>query len=219
MSVEQRVRPRTVLAVVLSVVFALLVHASLVEGLPPTLGALLSLVPLAACALWIAGRTRHRLILFAIFALAAAAIVFEWNALERHFPDLFFVEHASINLLLAFVFGRTLAAGHEPLVSRFARIVHGTIPPEVERYTRHVTLAWTLFFLAIFTASCVLYLGGWLTAWSVLANFLSPILLGAMFAIEYLVRLRALPHWERVGILGGIRAFTRHFGTARFEPR
>jgi uncharacterized membrane protein len=219
MSLEQRVRPLAVLAVVLSVVFVLLVHAVLVEGLPPTLGALLSLVPLTACALWIAGRTRHRIVLFAIVALAAAAIVLEWNALERHFPDLFFVEHAGINLVLAIVFGRTLAAGHEPLVTRFARMVHGAIPPEVESYTRRVTIAWTLFFLAIFTASCVLYLGGWLTAWSLLANFLSPILLGAMFAIEYVVRLRALPHWERVGILGGIRAFTRHFGTARFEPR
>ena len=219
MSAGQRVRPLAVLAVVLSVAFALLVHATLVEGLPPTLGALLSLVPLAACALWIAGRTRHRIVLLTLFALAAAGVVLEWNTLERHFPDLFFVEHASINLVLALVFGRTLAAGHEPLVSRFARMVHGTLPPEVERYTRGVTVAWMLFFLAIFTASCVLYLGGWLTQWSVLANFLSPILLGTMFGVEYLVRLRTLPHWERVGILGGIRAFTRHFGTARFEPR
>jgi uncharacterized membrane protein len=219
MSGNQRVRPLAVLAVVLSIIFAFLVHATLIEGLPPTLGALLSLVPVTACAFWMAGRTRHRITLLALFALVAAAIVLEWNELERHFPDLFFVEHAGVNLALAFVFGRTLGAGHEPLVSRFARMVHGAIPPEVERYTRRVTLAWTLFFLAIFTASCVLYLGGWLTQWSVLANFLSPVLLGAMFAVEYLVRLRALPHWERVGILRGIRAFTRHFGTARFEPR
>ena len=219
MSGERRARAWGALAVALSIAFAVLVHAALIDSLSPTLGALLSLVPVVACAFWVAGRTRHRLVLLAILALVAVAIAFEWNALERNFPNLFFVEHAGFNLVLATVFGRTLLAGHEPLVTQFARMVHGTIPPEVERYTRKVTIAWTIFFLALFAASCVLYIGGWLTAWSVLANAVSPILLGAMFVIEYLVRLRALPHFERVGIMGGIRAFTRHFSTARFEPR
>ena len=53
-----------------------------------------------------------------------------------------------------------------------------------------------------------------------LANFVNPILLGAMFVIEYVVRHRVLPDWERVGVLGGVRAFSRHFQAARFEaPR
>jgi len=41
-----------------------------------------------------------------------------------------------------------------------------------------------------------------------------------MFVAEYGVRHRVLPNWERVGIFGGIRAFARHFQSARFEaPR
>lgn len=92
--------------------------------------------------------------------------------------------------------------------------------PEVLRYTRRVTAAWTLLFVALFAASCALFFGGFVAAWSLLANIVSPLLLGAMFVVEYAVRLRVLPHWERVGILGGIRAFSRHFDSARFEaPR
>jgi uncharacterized membrane protein len=64
----------------------------------------------------------------------------------------------------------------------------------------------------LFLLSCALYLGGFLAAWSLLANILTPILIAAMFVVEYAVRHRVLPGWERVGVLGGIRAFSRHFG-------
>jgi uncharacterized membrane protein len=51
----------------------------------------------------------------------------------------------------------------------------------------------------------------------VLANILSPLLVGAMFVIEYLVRMRALPDWERAGLLGGVHAFRRHMRAV--QPR
>ncbi len=209
-----------VFVVVLSAGFAMLAHASIIEGVPPAVGALLSLLPVAILALWALRRSRHRILVVAVIAAVAAAIVLGWETLERHFPDLFFVEHAGANLVLALVFGRTLGAGKEPLVSKFARMIHGELPPEVVRYTRQVTVAWTVFFLMLFAASCVLYFGRFLPAWSLLANILSPLLVATMFVVEYIVRHRVLPNWERVGIMGGIRAFSRHFNNARFEaPR
>lgn len=220
MTPAHRSGSRVALVGLLSVAFALLAHAAIIDGVSPTVGALLSLVPVAAFALWAMRRSRHREALLAVFALAGVGLWLGWGQLERHFPSLFFVEHAGANLLLGVLFGRTLAAGREPLCTRFARIIHGALPPEVLRYTRRVTLAWTAFFAALFTFSCALYLGGFLAAWSLLANIASPILVGAMFVAEYAVRMRALPHWERIGILGGVRAFSRHFGAARFEaPR
>jgi uncharacterized membrane protein len=208
------------LAVVLSAGFAILAHASIIEGVPPAVGALLSLVPLAFIAAGALRRARRPAPWLALLAVAAVAIVPGWGMLERHFPGVFFLEHAGINLALAFFFGRTLAGGREPLITRFARMIHGELPPEVVRYTRQVTLAWTILFLTLFALSCTLYLGGWLAAWSVLANIASPLMVGAMFVVEYAVRHRVLPDWERVGILGGLRAFSRHFGGARFEaPR
>jgi len=208
------------LAVVSSVSFALLAHFAIVDGIPASMGALLSLVPLAALVAWAIRRSRRPLLLGILAALAGVGLWIGWPQLVRHFPDLFFVEHAGANLALALVFGRTLVGAHEPLVTRFARLLHGTLPLEVERYTRSVTLAWTIFFSALFTLSCALYLGRFLAPWSFLANIASPVLIGAMFVVEYAIRLRALPNWERVGILGGMRAFSRYFASARLEtPR
>ena len=203
------------LGIALSAAFAVLAHAALVEGVSPAVGAALSTLPLVLLVLWFARRTRHRAAIVIAALAVGLALWLGWGRLERHFPDLLFVEHAASNLFLAVLFGRTLAGGREPLITTFARLVHGSLPPEVLRYTRSVTIAWTLFFAALFTASCALYLTGERAAWSVLANFATPIGVGAMFAIEYAVRHRVLPHWERVGILGGVRAFSRHFSQAR----
>ena len=220
MTAEHRRRLQVALLVVLSVGFAVAAHAALVKGIPPTAGALLSLVPVSLFLGWAAVRSRHRAAAAAVLALAAIALALGWAHLERHFADVFFVQHVTINLVLAAVFGRTLFGGREPLVTRFALMIHGELPAEVARYTRRVTVAWTALFLAIVAASCTLYLGGWLAAWSFLANFLNPLLLVAMFVLEYAVRHRVLPDWERVGVMGGVRAFSRHFQAARFEvPR
>ena len=60
---------------------------------------------------------------------AVAAVWLGWPLLEQHFPSMFFVEHAGANLVLAIVFGRTLArGGREALCTRFARLLHGEIP-------------------------------------------------------------------------------------------
>jgi uncharacterized membrane protein len=56
------------------------------------------------------------------------------------------------------------------LVARFARAMHGD-PAHVARYCRSVTIAWTIFSAAL-RALFSLYVGGYLAAWSVLANIL-----------------------------------------------
>ena len=220
MTPERRKGLQVGFLVAVSVGFAVLAHAAIVKGVSPTVGALLSLVPATVFLAWVVSRTRHRVAGGLALAAAAAALALAWPQLERHFPDVLFLEHVTINVALAVVFGRTLFGGREPLVTHFARMIHGELPAEVERYTRKVTIAWTALFLGICAASCALYLAGMLAAWSFLANFLNPLLLVAMFVLEYFVRHRVLPDWERVGVLGGVRAFSRHFHGARFEaPR
>ncbi|HXS51216.1 MAG TPA: hypothetical protein VN782_01690 [Usitatibacter sp.] len=210
---------RAVLAF-LSVCGVVLLHFAIVGRVAPALGAALSLVPAALLAAWLARRTRHREWAIAAIVLVALALWRGWAGLERVFPSVFYAEHAGSNLALAFVFGRTLAAGREPLCTRFARILHGgTLPPGVAGYTRRLTAAWTIFFIALCALSSALYFGGWLEAWSLLATVLSPLLLALMFAGEYAVRIRSLPEVERVGFLGGIRAFSRHFAAAPAQGR
>ena len=213
-------RAWVVLGAVLAAGFAVAAHAALVQGLPPAAGALLSLVPLSLLVLGFFRRTGPRIAALVIVAAGVAAVALEWPALERHFPSVFFLEHAGGNLLLAVVFGRTLFGGREPLVTTFARIAHGGLTPALARYTRKVTIAWTMFFVALFATSAILYGTGMLAAWSLLANLLSPLLIAVMFVVEYAIRHFALPDLERIGILGGVRAFSRHFHPAHPEaPR
>lgn len=217
---EARKRSVRAALVVLSICCAIAAHFAIVDRFSPALGAVLSLVPIALLLAWALRRSGRRAWTIAALVLGAAALWVGWGPLERNFAGLFFVEHAGGNLALAFVFGRTLTEGREPLCTRFARLLHASLPPEVEAYTRRITLAWTVFFAALAGVSAALYLGGYLAAWSLLATVLSPILLALMFVAEYAVRLRALPHWERIGIFGAIRAFSRHFATARLQtPR
>ena len=219
MTAGLRRRLGVALAVVLSVGFAVMAHGALVQAFSPAVGAVVSLIPVALLLWWALGQSRLRFVALVLLALIALALALRWEQLERHFPSLFFLEHAGANLLLAVIFGRTLAPGQEPIVTRFARIMHPELPPEVVRYTRKVTIAWTTFFLALFAFSCGLYSGGFIEAWSLLANILSPILIGAMFVLEYAVRLRALPNWHRIGVLGSVRAFSRHFQAQRAAAR
>jgi len=130
-----------------------------------------------------------------------------WGTLERNFTWAYFIQHAGTNLMLAAVFGVTLARGRQALCSRFAEAVHGSLAPEVLRYTRQLTLAWTLFFIAVSGVSALLFAFAPIETWSIFANFMTFPLVMLMFAVEFLIRLRKLPNLERHNILDGILAF------------
>lgn len=220
MTPDRRRRFARAVLVLLSLAFAVLAHFTIVRRFSPALGAVLALLPAALVALWAVRRSRHRAWAIAALVLAVAGLWAGWDTVERHFPSVFLVEHAGMNALLAWVFGRSLVGGREPLCTRFARLLHSRLPPEVVAYTRGITIAWTIFFATLSTLSIALYAAGFLEAWSLLATLLSPVLVALMFVGEYAVRLRALPNWERIGVLGGIRAFSRHFAAAPAEsPR
>ena len=201
----------------LAVCAAIVAHRAIEGRLPPSLGAILSLVPIAALSVWAARRASHRAWIIA-GALALGILLWTcWDALVRNFSGVVFFEHAGGNLLLAYLFGRTLLRGHEALCTRFARMVHGSLPPRVVEYTRRITLAWTIFFAALCVLSVTLHSAGFEYAWSLLATIGSTLLLALMFVGEYVVRMRVLPDWKRVGILDGVRAFSRHVAAARLE--
>ena len=216
MTSERRTRSAIVALALLSVAGAAAAHYAIALGHAPVLGALVAMGPLAVL-LFVALRRSHGPLLWLVLAAAGTALCLGWDALERHFSSVYFLEHVGANLFLGAVFGRTLFGATEPLCSRFARMVHGPLPPEVARYTRQVTLAWTLFFLAIAALSCTLFLGGYIAAWSVLANFLTLPLVTAMFVIEYAVRRRVIKEWWHGSILDGVRAFWRHPETTRVQ--
>ena len=155
---------------------------------PPLVALLVGVLPLAAVALASALQlpAGWRASMLALWAAAAAALVFRWEQLETHAALFYFVQHAGAMGFLAMTFGATLWAGHpQALCSRIARVM--TPQPLDEsyyRYTWQVTLAWTLFFVVMGGLSVALFILASAATWSLFANIGTPLLVGGMFVLE-----------------------------------
>jgi uncharacterized membrane protein len=100
--------------------------------------------------------------------------------------------HWSIYASLLTTFALTLRPGRTPLITSMAHRLHGALSDEMIRYTRGVTIAWSLFFAAQLLTSILLFSFAPLTVWSVFVNLLDVPLVATMFAAEYAYRLYAL---------------------------
>jgi uncharacterized membrane protein len=107
------------------------------------------------------------------------------------------IMHWTIYSSLLLTFALTLRPGREPLISAMTRRLHGLLSDEVVVYTRRVTLAWCGFFAAQLMMSITLFFFAPLVVWSFFVNILDIPLVVAMFAAEYMVRLRCLRHPPR----------------------
>jgi len=177
------------------------------------LGALIALGPALAALLWIAWRTRRR----SWLTLAGAAcLMVALLVLRQGLPSLtvlYPLPSIFAFLLMLVVFGRTLAPGREPLVTGLARRVHGTLPPEIEAYTRRVNWAWCVFFAAMALASALLFEFASLESWSLFVNVLTLPLIALMFVAEYAYRIARFRDFAHVPLLTAVRAF-REWGRA-----
>ncbi|SPB13848.1 membrane protein [Caballeronia novacaledonica] len=182
-------------------------HAASTPG-AHALGLALVLAPILLIALNASTRSPARAWLLPLWALACAALWVERAPLTAHFGWGLWLEHACFNLALAWMFGRTLVHGREPLCTQFATLVHGKLEPRAARYTRRVTAAWTLFFIATALVSTVLFACASIVAWSTFANYLALPLVGLMFVAEYACRRFALPDMKPSSIMDAVRAYT-----------
>jgi uncharacterized membrane protein len=160
-------------------------------------GVAVVVAPLLLIALAAAARTPHRGWLLPLWACGCAALWLARAPLVRHFEWGAYLEHLSINLVMAFVFGRTLAAGRQPLCSQF-------------------TFAWTAFFLAIASVSTLLFVTAPLVVWSTFANYMTLPLVAVMFVGEHAWRRVALPNVQRPTMFAAARAY-RHTMHGRAE--
>ncbi len=153
---------------------------------------------------WASGQYRIYWLAAIVVALVTDGL-FDWPTLSP--PAVLLAQHAGLNACLASLFGLSLRPGANALVTRMAGAIHGALPPEMIRYTRQVTWAWTLFFITITVASLTLFLAGQPYWWSVLANILNMPLVILMFAAEYTFRLRHLPHIQHASVRDSLQAF------------
>ena len=137
--------------------------------------------------------------------LAAASLFFVG------LPDaqwLLYVPPVAINLMLCWLFARTLAAGRVPLIARFAMLEQGTLSDELAAYTRTLTWLWTLLFAGAALASVVLALSGNRDAWSLFTNLVNYLLVAALFLGEFAyrrLRFRNYRHQSPLQLLRNVR--------------
>jgi len=138
---------------------------------------------------------------------------------------LLFLPPILINAFMAWLFGHTLGAGRQPLIERIIRALHDgrdDIDETVVGYARRLTVAWTALFIALATVNFGLAAlatpGGLLLAtgttppitvpleaWSLFANVINYLVVGAMFAVEFQVRRRRFPQQSYRGFFDFLR--------------
>ena len=205
MNWRRRVQLAAVVAVV--VAYAGLSHYSNSAARTHDLGVGLALAPVFAVGLMLIWRWTH--LLLALLAAAAAAVLLRhyWSVLEGNFSVVYLLQEGGFYSLMAASFGLSLRRNRVALCTRLADQVHGPLSAEEILYTRRVTAAWTLFFVAITTVTLGLYAFAPLRIWSMFANFYVWPLIGLMFVAEYAVRRRVLPQVQRPGILAAVRVY------------
>lgn len=187
-----------------------LVHWAVSSDPRSGLGELLTIAPLAAALVWFLGRSWRGRLGLAALVLASVGGWIAWRAAGADPALVYVTPHVGAYLFMLWLFGHTLMPGHEALVTRLARLVHGTLPEEIERYTRNVTRAWCLFFAGMALTSLLLFTFAPLAVWSVFANLLNLPLVAAMFLAEYLYRILRYPNFSHASIRETVRAFQKH---------
>ena len=164
---------------------------------------------LAAALAW----QRQQRVFAAVLALAAAVLLFQardGGGLSSE--SIYVAEHVAIHLLLATVFGLTLKAGRESLITALARRVHGSLTPDMEIYSRKVTVVWTIYFLAMAAVSALLFAFASFVTWAAFATLATPCAMAALFVGEHLLRYRLHPEFERATLAQAMRAYASRGG-------
>lgn len=192
----------------LIIAWAALAHYGIAGDAPADLSAALATAPIVALVVILLWRVGNPLWI-ALGGLAILGLLaLSWPSLRQNIAVLYYVQHLGTNLALGALFGRSLFGGHDSLVTQFAKLAHdGVISPAKARYTRQVTIAWTIFFFASAAVSTALFWLAPAAAWSIFANLLSLPLLALMFVGEHLIRHRVLPPDDCSSIADTIRGY------------
>jgi uncharacterized membrane protein len=197
------------LIVLACVAYQVLVHASVIGAQGDAVRVVLLWLPLVLLAGWVLARARNKAMWLAGIFAAGVLVYIAENQERLGLAAVSGIPHAMAYAFLLWWFGRTLAGGREPMVTRFARRVHGALPPEMERFTRNLTILWCVFFAAQLAVSALLFAFAPLEAWSAFVNLLNLPLLGLMFAGQWIYRNVRHPEFPRATMWQAIEAFTQ----------
>ena len=184
-------------------------HLLTIAEHPSMLMLVLGVTPLTVMALLAAWHSRMRWLSLTLLLALALTVLAYLEELRNHVNWLYFIQHAGAMTLLAITFGSTLGRGDaDALCSRVTRLMlPGPADPTYMRYTWKVTAVWTVYFFVSAVLSVGLFFLGPIDVWSYFANLLTPVFVGLLFVVEYLVRVRVLPDRAHFSIAQTIRAY------------
>jgi uncharacterized membrane protein len=192
----------------LGVAYPVAAHLAVLSGRP---GLIVASVGLLAALVLFPPLRRGRWWAWCLLAAAACGLLALARSGAATLP--LFVPPVLLNGFMAWVFGHTLRPGSVPLIERLVRALHETDEIDdaaIVRYARRLTWAWAVLLGALALVNLVLALCAApdgillalgvrppvtvpLEAWSLFANVLNYLILGAFFVGEYLFRQRVFP--------------------------
>lgn len=188
--------------------WAVAAHFGSAGGGHPDINAALGVLPLIFVAGLLLWRLQSLWLRLGGLLVGLLLLAWLWPRLRENVALLYYLQHLGTHVALGVLFGRTLFGPGEALITRIARTVfRDGLSARKVRYTRQVTIAWTVFFFANAMLSTLLFLFAPAEIWSIHANLLTGPLIGLMFLGEHLVRLRVLPPEERPSFMTAIRAY------------
>lgn len=199
------------------IAYPILLHVFVLKEEVAMAHLLLVFAPLLAVAAWVLFRMTSRM-WWPLLALGFAAAIYYIVTGDHGRIGLLAVNglsHASLNLFLLWLFGRTLLPGREPLISQISRHINGELMPEVVDYTRRVTVAWCVYFVLQVSISLLLYLFTPLAAWSFFINVLNLPLLILMFVAEKTYRTLRFPNHPKTSIMKAIEVYSKDFAAPK----
>lgn len=100
----------------------------------------------------------------------------------------------------ALVFVRSLLPKHEPLITKFAHQIHGTLRPDIRRYTYYLTWFWSLFFIIALLAPFLLWAYGPRGIWQWPLNGGTLALAAIFLVLEYGIRRLVIRNFEHASL-------------------
>jgi uncharacterized membrane protein len=185
--------------------YPLLVHISVVFNLPH----LLALGPLV-CILGLFWRgllnfNRYSWLIFVV--LIGVLVLMDRMKLTLY---LLYLPPIFIPLLLLFVFGRTLIAGREPLITAIGEAARGPLSQPMRHYTRRLTQLWCVVFIVMASWACAL---PWLKdpgLWSWFTNVINYGFVGGLFLGEFILRKYLFPTHNHPNFFEYLCIIARH---------
>ncbi|MBS0454536.1 MAG: hypothetical protein JSS14_24845 [Proteobacteria bacterium] len=117
---------------------------------------------------------------------------------------LYVLQHVGINAVLCAWFASTLRPGRLSLIGEFAQRVH-PLSADMRVYSGKVTAVWVGYFALMALLSVAVYLTMSFSAWSLLANVLTPLCVVTLFVGEHFMRYRLHPEFERYRLVDVLR--------------